>query len=147
MIVGVFSLVGIIIGLAAAIKLSTIVAGYIGQAVNVSDKWLPVISFIVVFFLMVLLVRLGADLIQKAVEMAMLGWINRLGGMIFYAIIFIIVYSIFLFYAEKLGLRPLKRLLHSTTYSFVHPWGPKAIDAFGSYSLFQRYVLGIAILF
>ena len=49
LIVGVFSFVAIIIGLAAAMKLSTVVAGYIGKAVKVSDEWLPVISFAVVF--------------------------------------------------------------------------------------------------
>jgi uncharacterized membrane protein required for colicin V production len=40
LIVGVFSLVGIIIGLAAAIKLSAVVAGYIGKAITISHTWL-----------------------------------------------------------------------------------------------------------
>ncbi|MDZ4793089.1 MAG: CvpA family protein, partial [Bacteroidota bacterium] len=40
-VVGLFSLVAVIIGLAAAMKLSAIVAGFIGSAVRVSDEWLP----------------------------------------------------------------------------------------------------------
>ena len=48
LIVGIFSFIAIIVGLAAAIKLSVVVAGYIGKAVKVSDEWLPFISFIVV---------------------------------------------------------------------------------------------------
>src|SRR5689334_10933665 len=80
LIVGIFSFLALIIGLAAAIKLSTIVAGYIGKAVNVSDQWLPIISFAVVFMLVVLLVRLGANLIERSIEIAMLGWVNKLGG-------------------------------------------------------------------
>ena len=59
LIVGLFSFIAIIVGLAAAIKLSIVVAGYIGSAVNVSDRWLPVISFLVVFIAVVLLIRLG----------------------------------------------------------------------------------------
>ena len=38
LIVGLFSLVAIIIGLAAAMKLSAVVAGYIGRNVNVSEE-------------------------------------------------------------------------------------------------------------
>ena len=49
LIVAIFSFVSIIVGLAAAMKLSTVVAEYIGHSVKISDKWLPIISFIVVF--------------------------------------------------------------------------------------------------
>lgn len=132
LVVGIFSFVSIIIGLAAALKLSAIVAGYIGHTVNVSAKWLPVLSFLVVFILIVLLVRLGANLIQKAVEGVMLGWLNKLGGILLYAVIFIIAYSILLFYAEKTGLLTQEAIQNSATYSFVQPWGPKVIDGFGA---------------
>src|SRR5438477_6968530 len=88
LIVGVFSFVAIIIGLAAAIKLSTVVADYIGKTVKISDQWLPLISFAVVFFIVVLLVRLGANAMQKVAETIMLGWVNRVGGIIFYIIIY-----------------------------------------------------------
>src|SRR5262245_14480231 len=80
LIVALFSVIAFIIGLAAAMKLSVVVAGYVGRAVNISDKWLPIISFAIVFFVVVLLVRWGAALIQKSVEFAMLGWANKLGG-------------------------------------------------------------------
>jgi membrane protein required for colicin V production len=132
LIVGVFSFVSVIVGLAAAVKLSAVVAGYIGHAVNVSDKWLPVISFIVVFVGIVLLIRLGANLVQKSIEIAALGWANRLGGILFYTAIFIIIYSILLFYAEKINLLRPATIENSVTYSFIQPWGPKIIDSLGS---------------
>ena len=55
LIVGIFSLISIIIGLAAAIKLSTVVADYLDKAVKISDQWLPLISFSIVFFIVVFL--------------------------------------------------------------------------------------------
>src|SRR5215213_10863551 len=76
LIVGIFALVAIIVGLAAAIKLSALAAAYIGSAIRIADAWLPIVSFIVVFIIVVLLIRLGANLIQKSVEMAFLGWAN-----------------------------------------------------------------------
>jgi membrane protein required for colicin V production len=132
LIIGIFSFIAIIIGLAAAIKLSTVVAGYIGKAVKVSDEWLPIISFAVVFIVIVLLVRWGANLIQRTAEVAMLGWVNRLGGIVFYAAIYITVFSIIVFYAVQVHLIKQETLDKSVTYSFVGPWGPKAINGLAS---------------
>jgi membrane protein required for colicin V production len=132
LIVSVFSLLAIIAGLAAAIKVSALVAIQIGKVVNVSDKWLPLISFIVVFLGIVLLVRLGANLIQKTVEIAMLGWVNRLGGILLYVILFTVVYSIFLFYAEQLHFFKTETLQGSVTYPYIQPWGPKVMNSLGS---------------
>jgi len=130
LIVGVFSLLAVIIGLAAAIKLSAVVAGYIGKAIKISDAWLPVISFAVVFIIVVLLVRLGANMIQKTVEISMLDWLNRLGGILFYLAIYIIVYSVILFYAEQIKLLQPATAKESVTYSYIEPLGPKVIDGF-----------------
>lgn len=132
LVVGLFSLVAVIVGLAAAMKLSTVVAGYIGSAVKVSDQWLPIISFAVVFFIVILLIRLGARAISKTVEMAMLGWANKIGGVILFAAIYTLVFSVLLFYAEQMKLVQPETINKSVTYSFVQPWGPKAINGFGS---------------
>jgi membrane protein required for colicin V production len=130
LIVGVFSFVSVIIGLAAAMKLSAVAAVYLGDNINVSGEWVPVIAFAVVFLIVVLLVRLGANLIQRTVEISMLGWVNRLGGIVFYTAIFITIFSVFMFYADQVGLLTPSAKEGSLSYNFVHPWGPKAIDTF-----------------
>jgi len=132
LIVGLFSLVAVIIGLAAALKLSAVVAGYIGKAVKVSEEWLPLISFAVVFLVVILLIRLGAKAIESAVEVALMGWVNKIGGIILYVAIYTIVFSVLLFYAEQMKLIQPETINKSLTYSFVQPWGPKAINAIGS---------------
>ena len=142
MIIGVFSFLAIIIGLAAAIKLSAVVAGYIGEAVKISDQWLPVISFAVVFIIVILLVRLGANAIQRTAEIAMLGWVNRLGGIILYVALYITVLSILIFYAQQIHLIKQPTIEKSVTYAFVQPWGPKAINVFGAIIPFFRNMFG-----
>jgi membrane protein required for colicin V production len=131
-IVAVFSLVSIIVGLAAAIKLSAVVANRLGDTVKVSDKWLPVVSFAIVFIVVVLLIRLGARAIQKLTEALMLGWLNRLGGIILYAVIYITIYSVVLFYANQVRIIKPEAIKASVSYSFIQPWGPKAINGVGS---------------
>lgn len=131
LIIAVFSVVAFIIGLAAALKLSTLVAAWLGNHSSIDAKWLPALSFAIVFLGVALLVRMGAKFIEKTFQMAMLGWVNRIGGMFFYGILYIIIFSIFLFYAEKLQMVSADNVHASQTYRFVQPWGPAVIDGFG----------------
>jgi membrane protein required for colicin V production len=131
LIVAVFSFIAIIVGLAAAIKLSTAVANHLGHAVKVSDKWLPILSFVLVFLIVIILIRLGAKLVQRVTETVMLGWINRLAGVLLYAALYTTVFSILLFYATQVKLIKPETTEASVTYSFIQPWGPKAIDSLG----------------
>ena len=142
LIVAIFSLVAFIIGLAAAMKLSTAVAGYIGQAVKISDRWLPVISFVLVLILVALLVRWGANLLQKTVEIAMLGWVNRIGGIIFYVALFITAFSVVLFYALQIKVLKPETITASETWSFIQPWGPRAINSFAVIIPFFKDMFG-----
>ena len=148
LIVGIFSFIAIIIGLAAAIKLSVVVARYIGDSVKISEEWLPIISFIIVFVGVVLLVRLGANFIQRTAEVAMLGWLNRLGGIIFYLVIYIAVFSVLLFYAAQMEVLKPETIHGSVTYPYVNRVGPGAIDALRHCGpFFQEYVCRITGVF
>jgi membrane protein required for colicin V production len=132
LIVAIFSILAFIIGLAAAMKLSALVAAYIGKTVNISEKWLPIVAFIVVFAIVVLLIRWGAALIQKSVQFVMLGWANRIGGIILYAALYFIILSVLLFYAGKVQFINAETIAASKTYPFIQPWGPRCINGFGS---------------
>lgn len=132
LIVALFSIIAFILGLAAALKLSAVVTTYLNDSINVSARWLPFIAFALVFFVVVLLVRLGGKLVEKAFQVAMLGWANRIGGIFLYAALYTIILSIFIFYAEKLQLLQPATIQSSATYHFIQPWGPKVMDSFGT---------------
>lgn len=142
LIVGVFSFIALVVGLAAALKLSTAVAGYIGSAVKVSDEWLPLLSFAAVFILVVIIIRLGAKALQKTAETVMLGWANRLGGAVFYAAIYIIIFSIILFYAQHMKLVQPGTIAQSATYPYVQPFGPRVINGIGAVIPFFKDMFG-----
>jgi membrane protein required for colicin V production len=143
LIVGLFSFIAVIIGLAAAIKLSAVVAEHLGKSVKVSERWLPLLSFFIVFLVVVLLVRLGAKLVQRSVELAMLGWVNKLGGIVFYLAIYIAVFSVFLFYIEKMNLLKPATISKSETWPYVHPWGPRIIDGLGTIIPFFKNMFAV----
>lgn len=132
LVVAIFSLLAFVVGLAAAIKLSTVVAEYLGSNTNISQRWLPMLAFILVFFLVAFLVRLGARAIEGALRMAMLGWANRLGGVIFYILLYFFIFSIILFYATQLHLVKRETLETSTTYPIIYPMAPIVMEALGN---------------
>lgn len=132
LIIAIFSIVAFIVGLAAALKLSATVAAYLQNSVSISGKWLPFLSFAIVFGLVAVLVSLGGKLIEKTFEMALLGWANRIGGILLFVILYTIIFSILLFYAEKIHLFEEATIQSSKVYPFVKPWGPKVMNAFGT---------------
>ncbi len=132
LIVAVFSMMAFIIGLAAAMKLSAVMAGYFENSLNLSTKWLPVLSFAVVFIVVVILIRLGASMLEKSVQWAMMGWINKLGGIFIYAVAYTIILSVILFYVNEIHLIKQETIESSLTYEYIKPWGPKVIEGFGN---------------
>lgn len=131
-IIAVFSAVSLFVGLAAALKLSAVAAVYLKGSFNISAKWLPVVSFIVVFVLVVLLVRLGAKALEKTAELALMGWVNRLAGITLYILLYTLIFSVVLFYASTTGILKPGTIAASSTYGWIQPWGPKVIEGIGN---------------
>ena len=131
LIVGIFSILAFIVGVAAALKLSAVVAQKLQQNTAVPGPWLPVISFVVVFLVAVVLINLLARLIDKTFDVALLGWVDSLGGVVLYVIIYTVLFSVFLFYAQNIGLVKSDTITASVTYPYVQPWGPKVMDNIG----------------
>ncbi len=132
LIVALFSVIGFIAGLAAALKLSVYATQKLTGTFNTAGKWLPFISFLLVFLIVLIIVNLGGKLIQKSVEMLMLGWLNRIGGIVLYALLYSIFLSILLFYAVQLKIISAETVAASQAYPYIQPLGPKVMDSLGS---------------
>ena len=130
-IIAVFSVLGFIIGIAAALKLSAIVAVKLSAHTG-SAKWLPPLSFLLVFLAVAFLVSLAGKVIQKTFETVMLGWLNRLAGVALFILLYSIIYSVFLFYAVQLHFIKSETLNNSIVYSYLQPLAPKIINSVGS---------------
>jgi membrane protein required for colicin V production len=132
-IIAVVSAVALAIGLAAAIKLSALVAGYARVNTHISSRWLPVLAFLLVFVVVVIGVRAGGRLAEKAIDLALLGWLNKIAGVLLFVVLYTIILSVLLFYAVQVHLVPADTLSSSVTYSFIRPWGPAVINEFGRF--------------
>lgn len=130
-IVAVFSLLAFIIGLAAALKLSAVVAVHLHEKMNVSGYWLPFLSFLIVFIGVVFLIRWAAAIVKKAISFVFMGWVDSLLGIVLYAFMYLMIYSVILFFATRIHLISAETRQTSHTYSFIAPFGPKVMNWIG----------------
>ena len=131
LIVAVFSWLAYMVGLAAAMKFSHLAAERLQSYVPISHRWLPLVAFLLVLVVVILLVRWMAYGIQKLVEGMMLGWLNRIGGMLFYCMIYVTVYAVLLFYLVKMQMVGQETLQRSVTYPYLAAVAPKIIGLVG----------------
>jgi membrane protein required for colicin V production len=131
LIVAVFSFLALIVGLAAAIKLSAFVANWLQRNTHIGLSWLPVLSFLVVFIGFVALIRLAAGILRKSVELLLMGWADKLGGILLYAALFTMIFSVLLFYAIQLKVLTTGSIGTSKCYGFVKPWASFVINGIG----------------
>lgn len=130
-VLALFSFIGWLAGLAAALKLSSVVAVYLQEHSSISGRWLPILSFILVFIVVILLVRLAAKALEGVLKMALLGWVNRLGGALLYAMIQTVIFCVVLYYIDRMGLLSNDTKSNSFFYNIAASMAPVVIDIIG----------------
>ncbi len=127
-IAGVFSLIALVLGAAAALKLSGTFSLYIQDKTGYSSSAWPIVAFVVIFLIVVLVVRLIAKILEKAFSAVMLGGLNRLLGILFYIVAYLILFSLGLWLADQLHLISEEVKATSKTYQWIAPLGPGVIS-------------------
>jgi len=124
-IVAAFSVIAILLGILCALKLSQSFATWMLAKGYTTSGWAQVISYIILFTGVVIIVRLIARLLQKAVEGMMLGTVNKLIGGVLYAFAGIILWSSMLWIGTRMNMITPETITASKTYHWVAgiaPW-------------------------
>jgi len=126
-----FSFIGFFVGLAAALKLSAVVASKLEASFSRPAPWWPFLAFFLVLVAVSGIMRLAAAGISGTLQLVMLGWVNKLGGFLLYAMLYTLLFSVVLFYGDHLLHLSPKTLEDSAVYPYIRPWGQWAMDAWG----------------
>lgn len=121
LIVGLASVAALVLGIWGAIKFSDWTAGFITDITGSQSKSLTTIAFIVTFIVIVILIHILAKLLENAAKAVALGFLDRLGGIIFGMLKFAVILSIFLLFFdpvdENIHILPAKQKAESKLYS------------------------------
>lgn len=128
LIVELASLAALILGIWGAIHFSYVTSEFLIENLNFNSEYLPVISFIVTFVVIVILVHIVANVVDKMVETVMLGFVNKLAGLVFgvlkTALILSIVLLIFDKIDENVKILPERVKAESRMYEPIRNFAP-----------------------
>ncbi len=83
LIISLATLAALILGIWAGIRFSGMASAWVGQVIHADERFLPAITFIVIFILILVIVHLFGKMLEKLVDLIALGWINKLLGGLF----------------------------------------------------------------
>jgi membrane protein required for colicin V production len=127
LILALFSTICGLVGLAAAVKLSAVLATHMKSALHTTNRWLPIIAFILVFVLVMLIIIWAGKLLDKLIKLVLLEWLNKLGGILLFLLLYLSIYSIILFYGTQSHIISKRTVEDSHFYSLIAPFGPAVI--------------------
>lgn len=90
------SLAALILGIWGAIKFSYITSDFLVENFQLKSDHLNIISFVVTFIVIVILVHIVGNTVNKLIETVMLGFVNKLAGLVFGILKSALILSIFL---------------------------------------------------
>jgi membrane protein required for colicin V production len=139
-VIALFSVVAIIFGVLAALKLSGTVSKMLFSSGNGAAQWAPLVTYALIFLLVVWLVRLGARLIEKSFEAVALGWINKLAGAALYGFLISFVFSSLLWLLDKMQLINAETKAASKVYPLLDTLAPMVFSGIGNILPFAKHI-------
>jgi membrane protein required for colicin V production len=130
-IVAAFSVIAILLGVLCALKLSASFAAWMLAMGYITSGWAQVVSYALLFFVVVLIVRLIARLLQKAAEGIMLGLINKLIGGLLYAFLGAVLWSSALWIGTRMNMITPEMIASSKTYPWLAGMAPWFLEVAG----------------
>lgn len=96
------SLAALILGIWGAIEFSYITTEFLVENLHLTTGYLNIISFVVTFVVIVILVHIVGNTVSKLAETVMLGFVNKLAGLVFAVLKSALILSIILVVFDKI---------------------------------------------
>lgn len=109
-------------GITLSLRFSEPVAAWIIEHVHMTEFWAKTVSFIVVFLVISLLLGLLGRVIEKIIQISLLGWLNKLLGIVASLFVIALAVSTIVYFVDQanntLDFIPKEKLEESRFY----PW-------------------------
>lgn len=136
----VFRTLSIIIALMAAFKFSPYMTEMLEKGFDVSNPLMFIVGFIVTYFLVLWLLRLAGDLVTQGMEVAHVNLPNQVIGGSVLAFIFVVFYSIIIWFMDGANMIQPTTKNQSMTYRFIQPLPDKTFAFLGNMKpTFQKF--------
>jgi len=124
LIKAIISFFSLFIGLVVAFQFAGYISNLLKEHTKIGSQWLPFIAFLVVLIGVMILLKMVTGILQQSAEWLMLGWLNKLLGMILYALIYGTILSAVLYFMILLGVVEKASIKDSFSFSYLESWWP-----------------------
>jgi len=142
-IVGLATIAALILGIYAAVHFSNYLDATLMEHLHPSRKWLPILSFIITFLLVVIGVMLVAKLTERLADITGMGFFNHLGGALLGILKGVILISVLAFVISSVDPKGKwiaeKDRNNSRVYSQITPVFPYLMKRFGGEIRFPKW--------
>jgi membrane protein required for colicin V production len=132
LIISIFSSIAWVIGFIGALKLSAVASVMLRDRLGWDSRYTPIVSFILIFIIIVFIVYLIGKILDKLFEVAQLGILNKMLGAILKLIVFMLLFSMFIWLFNQAGFISPETKTHSKTYTSLLSLADHTIEFFGS---------------
>lgn len=126
----VFTTVSIIFGLIVGFKFAPDATRFLTQITGVESPLMFVAGFLLAFVLTMAIIRLFAAGLENLLQAANINIINRVAGGLLLAAIFILLYSVLLWFADQSHLVPEDTKAQSYTYAYTKEFPGKVREVY-----------------
>lgn len=117
----VVAIISIVLGVWLSVKFATLVGNWISQWIEASPQLINIISFAIIFIAVAVLLFTIGKLIEATIKIIMLGWLNKLLGVLFSMLKCILIIGLLIIVFEAIndtfGLVPESYLSDSLLYT------------------------------
>ena len=130
LIYSIFAFIALFFGLLLAMKYSYLLTGFAYRHDVTQSRFLPIASFIVIFIISLIVMKLCYKVVQTIADTLFLGTANRVIGGLLWAAILVLTYSAGLWYLDQLQYLSVEMKTASRSYRQIIEIAPATIEEF-----------------
>jgi membrane protein required for colicin V production len=124
LIKAIISFFSLMIGVVLAFQFAGFVASQLKIYTKITSYWLPFIAFLLVLIVVMLALRWMTGLLQQTADWLMLGWLNKLLGILLYILIYGTILSALVYFMALLGIIEKSTMETALSYTYLAKWWP-----------------------
>lgn len=131
LIIAICTFLAYLIGIVGALKFTHVISIRLSEILDIHDKFLPFIAFLIIFIVLVLIVRFGGFMLTKIIDLFMLSLVNKLLGGVLWCLIYVFMFSTILWVFHQVNLISPELKTESIVYGYLEPLSSRIISWIG----------------
>lgn len=129
----IISFFSLFIGVLVAFQLAGWVANQLREHTKMVSNWIPFISFLLVLIVVLIILKWISRFLQQTAEWFLLGWLNKLLGIVLYSFIYMTLFSAVVYFLKVLGVIEVDKMKGSYSYAYLNSWWPYCLNKISTF--------------